>query len=89
MDVYGVSAAECFPIDDLLDFSNDKLFTTTDSASVQYYSENNYAAATGDHCNANQYYSADLTHDLCVPVSTISLQSSSFVCVTGSCSITS
>ncbi|KAI8572350.1 hypothetical protein RHMOL_Rhmol01G0191700 [Rhododendron molle] len=68
MDVYGVSAAECFPIDDLLDFSNDQLFTTTDSASVQYYSENNYAAATGGgHCNANQYYSADFTHDLCVP----------------------
>ncbi|KAG5565458.1 hypothetical protein RHGRI_001372 [Rhododendron griersonianum] len=68
MDVYGVSAAECFPVDDLLDFSNDQLFTTTDSASVQYYSENNYAAATGGgHCNANQYYSADFTHDLCVP----------------------
>ncbi|KAE9445589.1 hypothetical protein C3L33_22513, partial [Rhododendron williamsianum] len=89
MDVYGVSAAECFPVDDLLDFSNDQLFTTTDSASVQYYSENNYAAATGGgHCNANQYYSADFTHDLCVPVSTISLQSSVFVSVTGSCSIT-
>lgn len=89
MDVYGVSAAECFPYDDLLDFSNDQLFTTTDSASVQYYTENNYAAATGGgHCNANQYYSADFTHDLCVPVSTISLQSSVFVSVTGSCSIT-
>ncbi|XAR54161.1 hypothetical protein NMG60_11029181 [Bertholletia excelsa] len=73
MDLYGLPAPECFRIDDLLDFSNDELFsvsTTTGVDSNHHYHlpslENGYPP--GAHSNAPiQNQCPDFTDDLCVP----------------------
>ncbi|KAH7849443.1 hypothetical protein Vadar_017963 [Vaccinium darrowii] len=75
MDVYGgvSAAADCFPIDDLLDFSCDaEHFTTTDTTLHNHQhllsSDRTYSAA-GAYCTAPNpnHYSADFTEHLCVP----------------------
>ncbi|KAL6981717.1 GATA-binding factor 2 [Sarracenia purpurea var. burkii] len=70
MDAYGVPAPECFRIDDLLDFSNDELFSTANTDSGLHLlppSGNTYSSANGN-CNApNPNQCADFTDDLCVP----------------------
>lgn len=78
MDVYGVhSAPDLFRIDDLLDFSNDEIFSINNNSSNtdsnhhhQPHSHNSSSAA-----GAANYYDAllpnssdDFTDNLCVPV---------------------
>ncbi|KAH7519645.1 GATA transcription factor 4 [Ziziphus jujuba] len=76
MDVYGLSATDCFRIDDLLDFSNDDIFsssTTTTSSSTD--SETNHyhhhPPQPQDPSilinNTAHLSSTDFTNDLCVP----------------------
>lgn len=82
MDVYGVSAPDLFRIDDLLDFSNDQIFSTNntnpDSSSHQYHhqphSHNSSSAATATYYdNLLPNSSDDFTDNLYVPVSTLTL----------------
>ncbi|PHT60695.1 GATA transcription factor 2 [Capsicum baccatum] len=76
MDVYGVSAPDLFRIDDLLDFSNDQIFSTNntnpDSSSHQYHhqphSHNSSSAATATYYdNLLPNSSDDFTDNLYVP----------------------
>ncbi|XP_059312959.1 GATA transcription factor 4 [Lycium ferocissimum] len=74
MDVYGVSAPELFRIDDLLDFSNDEIFsinntnsTTTDSQHGHHHQPHSSAAAANYYDNFLPNSSDDFTDNLCVP----------------------
>lgn len=74
MDLYGLQTSDFFRIDDLLDFTNDELFssTTTDSGNLpppEIASGNRSLAASGNRDQPNTFHSADFTDDLCVPVS--------------------
>lgn len=82
MDMYGLSttaAQDLFRIDDLLDFSNDEIFSSSSSAGTT--ANNNTAAVTNDinqlpppqnpsidSFNNHSSLSTDFTDDLCVPV---------------------
>lgn len=82
MDMYGLSAPDMFRIDDLLDFSNDEIFssaataTTTDSDNHHYHQQHLPSSGNttaGSHFNSSNIptcHSTDFTDDLCVPVST-------------------
>uniref|UniRef100_A0A5B6YU27 GATA transcription factor n=1 Tax=Davidia involucrata TaxID=16924 RepID=A0A5B6YU27_DAVIN len=72
MDVYGLSAPDFFRIDDLLDFSNDELFssttTTTGSDIIHHLPSSGNTSASGGHFDSpNPNHSIDFTDDLCVP----------------------
>ncbi|CBI16598.3 unnamed protein product, partial [Vitis vinifera] len=72
MDLYGLQTSDFFRIDDLLDFTNDELFssTTTDSGNLpppEIASGNRSLAASGNRDQPNTFHSADFTDDLCVP----------------------
>lgn len=72
MDLYGLQTSDFFRIDDLLDFTNDELFssTTTDSGNLpppEIASGNHSLAASGNRDQSNTFHSADFTDDLCVP----------------------
>ncbi|XP_059651608.1 GATA transcription factor 4-like [Cornus florida] len=75
MDVYGsVSAPDFFRIDDLLDFSNDELFSSTTAAAADSdlhhlpSPENKTTASAAHFHNPNPiHHSTDFTDDLCVP----------------------
>ena len=87
MDVYGGGVSSTvdsnFPIDDLLDFSNDQLFSSSSSSSTDsdVTPTQNYLPTPHSHSHAHaqpivnnglNYYhlSTDFTNDLCaVPVS--------------------
>lgn len=69
MDGYGLSAPECFPIDDLLDFSNDDLFSASTTTDHHHHltSSNNTSISGGGGNAPNLNQSTDFTDDLCVP----------------------
>ncbi|KAL5571854.1 hypothetical protein UlMin_021451 [Ulmus minor] len=74
MDLYGLSAQDCFRIDDLLDFSNDEIFSSSSTDSDLHFHHHHppppqnptthFAAAAS---SAGQLSSLDFTSDLCVP----------------------
>ncbi|MCD7457363.1 GATA-binding factor 2 [Datura stramonium] len=81
MDVYGVSAPDLFRIDDLLDFSNDEIFSintnssnTTTPDSHHHHQPHSYNSSSSAAASAGNYYDAllpnssdDFTDNLCVP----------------------
>ncbi|XP_052211536.1 GATA transcription factor 4-like [Diospyros lotus] len=81
MDVCGVSAPDCFRIDDLLDFSNDELFpasTATAAAATDSDLCHHHQLSPDNNCTSgsHQYFSSiapcpdqstDFTDHLCVP----------------------
>ncbi|KAK4379440.1 hypothetical protein RND71_001302 [Anisodus tanguticus] len=78
MDVYGVTAQDLFRIDDLLDFSNDEIFsinnTNSSTTTTDSHSHNSSSAAAAAAAAATNYYdtflpnsSHDFTDNLCVP----------------------
>ncbi|KAA8515902.1 hypothetical protein F0562_019081 [Nyssa sinensis] len=81
MDVYGLSAPDFFRIDDLLDFSNEEIFsstTTTDSDIIQQQHQHQHhyhlplsenTSACGGHFDSPNpnHSNIDFTDDLCVP----------------------
>ncbi|KAG2672217.1 hypothetical protein I3760_13G029800 [Carya illinoinensis] len=79
MDMYGVSssAADCsFPVDDLLDFSNDEIFSSSDSLHLHHphylppsleNHPNNHRLSQPTNNDHPTHFSADFTDDLCVP----------------------
>ncbi|KAI8024156.1 GATA transcription factor 2 [Camellia lanceoleosa] len=69
MDGYGLSGPECFPIDDLLDFSNDDLFSASTTTDHHHHltSSNNTSISGGGGNAPNLNQSTDFTDDLCVP----------------------
>ena len=74
MDLYGLPTSDFFRIDDLLDFSNDELFSSTTTGSdnlppPEVVPGNRSLAASGNRDQANAHYSTDFTNNLCVPVS--------------------
>lgn len=83
MDIYGLpsnntTTQDLFRIDDLLDFSNDELFTSSSSAAT---ANTTAIASDTDHLLQAQHQSfdsfnpsSDFTGDLCVPVSYIPLK---------------
>lgn len=80
MDVYGVSAPDLFRIDDLLDFSNDEIFSINSNSSSttatpdsqhhhhQPHSDNSSAATANYYDALLPNCSDDFTDNLCVPV---------------------
>lgn len=67
MDVYGLhSAPDLFRIDDLLDFSNDEIFSISNNSDSQPHSHNSAANNYYDTLlpNADEHF----TDNLCVPV---------------------
>lgn len=86
MDIYGLpsdntTTQDLFRIDDLLDFSNDELFTSSSSAAT---TNTTAISADTNHLPQPQHQSfesfnpsSDFTGDLCVPVSYILLKLSS------------
>lgn len=69
MDVYGGSTPEVFRIDDLLDFSNEEMFSSS-KTTVDFDLNHHYQPPPTD----NSYYDAfpnsdDFTDKLCLPVS--------------------
>lgn len=87
MDLYGLQTSDFFRIDDLLDFTNDELFssTTTDSGNLpppEIASGNRSLAASGNRDQPNTFHSADFTDDLCVPVSITLLPQNKTLCPT-------
>lgn len=74
MDLYGLQTPDFFRIDDLLDFTNDELFSssTTDTDNLpqpEVAPGNRSLAASGNRDQPNIYHSHNFTDDLCVPVS--------------------
>ncbi|XP_057498821.1 GATA transcription factor 2-like [Actinidia eriantha] len=71
MDAYGTSATECFRVDDLLDFSNDEIFSGAATADSDLHRLPPYGrtyAPGGAHYSAqNLTESTNFTDDLCVP----------------------
>ncbi|XP_019188940.1 PREDICTED: GATA transcription factor 4-like [Ipomoea nil] len=72
MDIYGgVSAPELFRIDDLLDFSNADIFSSSavDDSSNHHLLPHSAetTSSPADNYFFNPHSSADFTHDLCVP----------------------
>ncbi|KAF8053416.1 hypothetical protein N665_1417s0013 [Sinapis alba] len=73
MDVYGLSSPDLLRIDDLLDFSNDEIFSSssTVASSAASSSDNPFnfpsAASTSFHTSPPPPLLSDFTHDLCVP----------------------
>ncbi|XP_009776947.1 GATA transcription factor 4 [Nicotiana sylvestris] len=82
MDVYGVSAPDLFRIDDLLDFSNDEIFSINSNSSSttatpdsqhhhhhlhQPHSDNSSAATANYYDALLPNCSDDFTDNLCVP----------------------
>lgn len=75
MDVYGLSSPDLLPIDDLLDFSKDEIFSSSSSTIVS--SATSSAASSSENpfnfpstASTSFYTSPPLTdfpHDLCVP----------------------
>lgn len=71
MDVYGRSAPEVFRIDDLLDFSNEEIFSS--SKTTDFDLNHHYHPPPTDNISAAASYydalpnSADFTDKLCVP----------------------
>jgi CCR4-NOT transcriptional regulation complex NOT5 subunit len=71
MDVYGMSSPDLLRIDDLLDFSNDEIFSssstvTSSAASSAASSENPFSFPSSTYTSPTLL--TDFTHDLCVPV---------------------
>lgn len=74
MDLYGLPSSDFFGIDDLLDFSNEELFSsiTNDSDNLpppDVVSGNRSLAVSGNRDQLSAHYNTDFTDDLCVPVS--------------------
>ncbi|CAN4111811.1 unnamed protein product [Withania somnifera] len=69
MDVYGVSAPDLFRIDDLLDLSNDQIFSNTNPDSHHHHQPHSHSAsATANYYDALLPNSSeDFTDNLCVP----------------------
>ncbi|XP_024032949.1 GATA transcription factor 4 [Morus notabilis] len=70
MDMYGLSAQDCFRIDDLLDFSNDDLFSSishsSDAADLHHH---NHLPPLPPTASSSSTAPTDFTNDLCVPPS--------------------
>ncbi|CAN8280251.1 unnamed protein product [Cochlearia groenlandica] len=76
MDVYGLSSPDLLRIDDLLDFSNDEIFSSSSSAvtssaassaaSSTFTAENPFSFHASPPPSSSSLLS-DFTHDLCVP----------------------
>ncbi|KAK3030320.1 hypothetical protein RJ639_039323 [Escallonia herrerae] len=75
MDMYGLSAPDLFRVDDLLDFSNDDIFshsTTPDSSSsyqFHHHHHHNHLPLSTENTSSAPYpdHSTNFTDDLCVP----------------------
>ncbi|KAF8379220.1 hypothetical protein HHK36_028650 [Tetracentron sinense] len=74
MDMYGLPAPDFFRIDDLLDFSNDDLFSSTTDSDLLHHlpppenpSGNRPSAPPGDCGTANPNRSTNFPDGLCVP----------------------
>uniref|UniRef100_A0A1J3JJS9 GATA transcription factor n=1 Tax=Noccaea caerulescens TaxID=107243 RepID=A0A1J3JJS9_NOCCA len=74
MDVYGLSSPDLLRIDDLLDFSNDEIFSSSSSAassaaSSSFPAENpfNLPSSASNSFHTSPPLLTDFTHDLCVP----------------------
>ncbi|KAK6260868.1 zinc finger protein [Theobroma cacao] len=77
MDMYGLSAPELFRIDDLLDLSNEELFSSASSSTASTNNDQfppseapfSYASASSSSSSAafHPSFSTDFTHDLCLP----------------------
>ncbi|KAM7512140.1 hypothetical protein LguiB_011015 [Lonicera macranthoides] len=75
MDMYGLSAPDMFRIDDLLDFSNEEIFSSaatanTDSDNHHYHLPSSGNTTGVSHFNSSSIpacHSTDFTDDLCVP----------------------
>ncbi|ESQ44026.1 hypothetical protein EUTSA_v10006202mg [Eutrema salsugineum] len=75
MDVYGLSSPDLLRIDDLLDFSNDEIFSssstvTSSAASSAASSENPFnfpSSASNSFHTSPPPLLTDFTHDFCVP----------------------
>ncbi|CAF2059742.1 hypothetical protein HID58_071564 [Brassica napus] len=75
MDVYGLSSPDLLPIDDLLDFSNDEIFSSSSTivssatSSAASSSENpfNFPSPASTSFHTSPPPLTDFAHDLCVP----------------------
>ncbi|KAG2258749.1 hypothetical protein Bca52824_078046 [Brassica carinata] len=71
MDVYGLSSPDLLRIDDLLDFSNDEIFSSSSSSTVASSaassSENPFSFHSSPPPPLPPPLLTDFTHDLCVP----------------------
>ncbi|XWS45873.1 hypothetical protein CRYUN_Cryun14cG0016600 [Craigia yunnanensis] len=75
MDMCGLSAPELFHIDDLLDLSNEELFSSTSTSSTSTNNDQfppsetpfSYASACSSAAAFHPSFSTDFTHDLCLP----------------------
>ncbi|XWS32385.1 hypothetical protein CRYUN_Cryun23aG0155000 [Craigia yunnanensis] len=72
MDMYGLSTPELFHIDDLLDLSNEDLFSSasTSTSNDQFPPSEtpfSYASASSSSAVFPPSFSTDFTHDLCLP----------------------
>ncbi|XP_057487117.1 GATA transcription factor 2-like [Actinidia eriantha] len=71
MDAYGASATECFRVDDLLDFSNDDIFSGTATSDSDLHrlppSGSTYDSGGAHYSAQNLNQSTNFTDDLCVP----------------------
>ncbi|XVE76910.1 hypothetical protein DITRI_Ditri13aG0018200 [Diplodiscus trichospermus] len=80
MDMYGLSTPELFHIDDLLDFSKEELFSSASTSTnndhfpppqtpFSYASASSSSSSSSAAAAATFYpsFSADFTHDLCLP----------------------
>ncbi|GMN56334.1 hypothetical protein TIFTF001_025448 [Ficus carica] len=71
MDMYGLSAQDCFRVDDLLDFSNDDLFSSSsvDAADLHHHHHHHHHLPPPPPTTSSSFsFSAptDFTNDLCV-----------------------
>lgn len=81
MDMYGLPTPELFHIDDLLDLSNEELFSSASIATVTATTTNPSDQTTFTYASASSSsspsvattfppsFSTDFPHDLCLPVS--------------------
>ncbi|KAE8734477.1 GATA transcription factor 2 [Hibiscus syriacus] len=68
MDMYGVSTPEVFPIDDLLDLSNEELFSSASTSTNKPASETTFSFASSSSAAFHSSFSNnDFPHDLCLP----------------------
>ncbi|CAE6077009.1 unnamed protein product [Arabidopsis arenosa] len=76
MDVYGMSSPDLLRIDDLLDFSNDEIFSSSTSSTVTSSAASSAGSSSFPSENPFNFPSSaytspplltDFTHDLCVP----------------------
>lgn len=67
VNMYGLTASDTFPIDELLDFSNEELFSSADYSQHPHLLQQNTSTAVSLHSH-DPNSSTDFTDDLRIPV---------------------